>query len=66
MTMQQEEYREVRVLALPHDLEMQQMKLDELAMEKWRLVSVDNGIAYLDRPATAMLLERSRTSARAS
>jgi hypothetical protein len=42
---------ESRVLPLPADPELQQMMLDEVFLDGWQLVSVDNQIAYLMRPA---------------
>jgi hypothetical protein len=47
-TMPAEEYR---VLALPEDPELQQMELDEAALDGWRLITVDQGRAYLARPS---------------
>ena len=52
-----EVYREVKVLRLPEDPEIQQHELDELALEGWQLVSVDNRIAYLDRLARLASME---------
>jgi hypothetical protein len=42
---------ESKVLGLPDDLELQQEELDEVALDGWRLVSVDKQRAYLIRRA---------------
>jgi hypothetical protein len=42
---------ESKVLGLPDDLELQQEELDEVALDGWRLVSVDRQRAYFIRRA---------------
>lgn len=58
--MTQVEYREPKVFVLPADPELQQHALDELALNGWRLISVDQQIAYLDRPAVGVAVEVQR------
>jgi hypothetical protein len=52
---QQTEYRywEVKVAPVHSDPEIAQVELDEVALEGWKLVSVDMGKAYFIRRATA-------------
>ena len=40
---------ENRVIVLPEEPELAEYMLDEIAVEGWRLVSVDRGVAYFVR-----------------